>query len=104
MKFLEGLLMEELNGVVLNWKQFGFAKGKGIEEAKCVLAEKLVEYRLGGFEPHIFFLDLQNAYNSVDRDRLYKKLEVKGLFDGWKMDLLKFIHYNSRVRLGKVST
>jgi hypothetical protein len=34
-KFMEGLVMNRLKKVKLNYKQYGFRQGRGIEECKC---------------------------------------------------------------------
>ena len=47
---------------------------------------------------------MKNAYNSINRDILYDKIKKKQALDDKYLQLLKFLHQNSRVKLGTKET
>ena len=47
------------------------------------------------------FIDFTNAYDSVNRSKLYKILKEKNILLKHEIDIIKFIHSNLKVTIGK---
>lgn len=83
-----------VNNVIAN-EQYGFQKGKSVENALLDIKEKLItnienhSYTLG------IFLDFKKAFDSVKHDILFNKLELYGI-RGIALDLVKSYLLNRR--------
>ena len=76
---------------LLSDEQNGFRKGRGCIDHVLVL-NLLSEIRMKTKkETYMCFIDLKKAYDSVDRDRLWGKLESMGIQEGF-LDILKEIY------------
>lgn len=113
-KFLEGLLLPKLRNYAISklhkW-QFGFVPGVSIEECKAEVFEGINELKRNtprnappSRRPHALFFDFKAAYDTVDRELLYNKLQEKNILNTNEIDLLKFIHKNLRVCLAGQQT
>lgn len=49
----------------------------------------------------LLFIDNHNAYDSVNRKKLYDKIMRKNILYEWELELLKFIHHNVVIKVGK---
>ena len=58
--------------------QHGFRKGRSGADASFVLYTTLLKSKAKKKKPHLAFLDLQKAYDSIDRDILWKKMRALG--------------------------
>ena len=58
--------------------QHGFRKGRSGADASFVLYTALLKSQKKKKKPHLAFLDLQKAYDSVDRDILWNKMRELG--------------------------
>ena len=81
--------------------QFGFRSGKSTTDCIFLLLAALRKARKKKYQISIAFCDLQKAYDSVDREILYKKLSSIG-FGGNVLSLVQSMYYNDnvQVRLG----
>uniref|UniRef100_A0A0G4HC10 Reverse transcriptase domain-containing protein n=1 Tax=Chromera velia CCMP2878 TaxID=1169474 RepID=A0A0G4HC10_9ALVE len=68
-------------GVSICREQFGFQKGKGTRDATFVLRHLLIKHREPGL--HCVFVDLKEAFDSVDRRRLWDRLREKNVKEGY---------------------
>jgi hypothetical protein len=51
--------------------------------------------------PHAVFFDFKAAYDSVDRDMLFDRLEATSALSSSQIDLLRFLYGNLRVAVGR---
>ena len=89
----------------LNKKQYGFVEGSSIELCKRDVFKEIktqmltqgntVEKRI-----HVLFVDYSSAYNNIIREKLYQRLEEKQIVSKDKLNLLKFIHQQTKVVIG----
>ena len=83
---------------LLSDEQNGFRKGRGCIDHVLVL-NLLSEIRMKAKkETYMCFIDLKKAYNSVDRDRLWGKLESMGIQEGF-LDILKEIYHDVKCQV-----
>ena len=73
--------------------QFGFRSGKSTTDCIFLLLAALRKARKKKYQISIAFCDLQKAYDSVDREILYKKLSSIG-FGGNVLSLIQSMYYN----------
>lgn len=52
----------------------------------------------------MFFIDLSNAYDSIERTKLYEILRKKQILNNEEIQLIKFIHSNLTLTIGKEKT
>ncbi|GFR90787.1 reverse transcriptase-like protein [Elysia marginata] len=77
-KILERRIRAKTEHLLSN-SQFGFRKGRGCTDAIFALrqlCEKTIEY---DNELHLIFVDLEKAFDQVDRNKLWKVLECYGI-------------------------
>ena len=81
--------------------QYGFRSGKSTTDCIFLLLAALRKARKKKYQISIAFCDLQKAYDSVDREILYKKLASVG-FGGLVLSLIQSMYFNDniQVRLG----
>ena len=73
---------------LLSSNQFGFVKGKGIEQAALTLLSDLYNSESNKLNTSAAFLDYSKAFDTVDHDILLQKLEKYGI-RGQSLELLK---------------
>ena len=78
--------------------QFGFRSGKSTTDCVFLLLAALRKARKKRYQISIAFCDLQKAYDSVDREILYKKLSSVG-FGGQVVSLIQSMYYNDSIRV-----
>ena len=86
----------------LNKSQIGFVSGQGIEvnllRAICVITisteEKKKQCKYG------LFIDFANAYNTVPRSLLFRKLRQKKCLDEEEIDYIEALYSRYRIRIG----
>jgi hypothetical protein len=67
--------------------------------------DKIYEnYHKNRKQKFLFFIDFKNAYNSINREKLYWLLENYHGISNEKIEIIKFLHYNNKVKLGEVET
>lgn len=92
-KLLEKILKQRISGFLSNFqliskKQFGFQEHKSTNDAIKSLTSKMYD-AMDSSEPSlVIFLDLAKAFDTVDHDKLLKKLELIG-FRGLSLNLMK---------------
>ena len=79
--------------------QFGFKPGTGIGEAILRLNMKIRQLQNNDEPSGILFIDFKKAFDSVNRIKLYKKMETYGIAHE-VIKLVEAIHNNSRTELG----
>ncbi len=100
-KILEAYCLQDLLKYPLHNNQFGFRKNLSIEQCKSVVFDKIYQNKRENHkEQYLFFIDFKNAYNSINRNKLYKILETWGHLPQHKLEIIKFLHYNNKIRLG----
>ena len=80
---------------LLSDAQFGFRKGRGCTHAIFALrqlCERAIEYDQ---DLHLVFVDQEKAFDRVNRDKLWKVLELYGIM-GQLLDNIRAIYANSR--------
>ena len=80
--------------------QFGFRSGKSTTDCIFLLLAAQRKARKKKYEISIAFGDLQKAYDSVDREILYKKLTSVG-FGGLVLSLIQSMYYNDNIRVNE---
>ena len=83
-KFIEKFFETQLQTFFKKWhviikEQYGFQKGKGTNEALKHINEKISKALDKGKYVGATFIDLQKAFDTVNRERLKKKLQKYGL-------------------------
>jgi hypothetical protein len=83
--------------------------GVSIEECKHDMIKKMNE-EIGRYtaisrkersvRPRTVFFDFSSAYDTVNREKLYEMLRIKGILNQHDIELLEFIHYNLRIDIG----
>ena len=51
----------------------------------------------------IFFLDIKQAFPSAARKTIYKRIEEKNILSTEKLQILKYIHYNTKLKVGTIN-
>ena len=78
--FFVGQLKDFLaEGNILINEQFGFQKGKGTNEALKFLNDNIANALDDGKQVGAIFIDLQKAFDTINREKLIKKLKTNGL-------------------------
>jgi len=75
-------LLKEINDKnLLNKKQIGFKKGCGTELNLLRLRQRVTDIKKikNRFPKYLLFIDLKNAYDKVDHNRLFNKLSILGI-------------------------
>ncbi|GFS16387.1 retrovirus-related Pol polyprotein LINE-1 [Elysia marginata] len=93
-KILERRIRAKTEHLLSN-SQFGFRKGRGCADAIFALRQlcgKTIEYNN---ELHLIFVDLEKAFDRVDRNKLWKVLECYGIH-GQLLDSVRAIYKNSQ--------
>lgn len=83
-KVLEKCVKEQLqsfleNNSILSQRQFGFRKGKNSSEALFLLNKDVTELINNNKKCILLFIDLAKAFDSLDRNILFRKLECVGI-------------------------
>lgn len=88
------------NGI-LSPKQFGFRSGKSTQDAICFLTDKIYKALDNSIPCMSIFLDLAKAFDTVDHDLLFQKLERYGI-RGLPLRLIKsyFSNRKQRTKIG----
>ena len=70
---------ERVNDISISKKQVGFVKGLGCDVNIMRLRQRVHDVKELGSkdEKYIFFIDLKAAYDSVDHNRLFNKMQMK---------------------------
>ncbi|XP_076917998.1 uncharacterized protein LOC143578243 [Bidens hawaiensis] len=71
--------------------QFGFMLGRSITEAIHILRRLMEKYRDKKRDPHMVFIDLEKAYDSVPRQLLWDSLEGRGVPEKY-VDIVRDMH------------
>jgi hypothetical protein len=85
----------------------GFVPGVGIETCKAdVLAQMAALMRnssptCDARRPHIVMFDFKAAYDSVNRELLYRRLVDRKILAPSQLALLRFLYDNLRVTVGR---
>ena len=80
MKLWERVIEGRLKtSVEISENQFGFRPARSTIEAIHLLHSFMECYRDRKMDPHMVFIDLEKAYDRVQRDVLWKCLEKKGM-------------------------
>ena len=82
--------------------QYGFRPGRSTTDCILLLLSAVKKAKKKGFKISVAFCDLQKAYDSVDREILYKKLDHCG-FGGRVLSMVQSMYYNDsvQIRIGK---
>ena len=78
--------------------QYGFRAGKSTTDCILLLLAAVRKARRKKYKISVAFCDLQKAYDTVDRDILYKKLNSIG-FGGRILSMIQSMYYNDNVRV-----
>ena len=78
--------------------QYGFRTGKSTMDCIFLLLGAVRKARRTRQKISVAFCDLQKAYDSVNREVLYKKLESVG-FGGRTLSLIQSMYYNDSVQI-----
>ena len=78
-KVLTRLLLQRMTGITLSDWQFGFRRGRDTGMAIAAVRHLVDETRRTNGRCSIAFIDLQKAYDSVDRVRLWQALQQFGI-------------------------
>ena len=78
--------------------QYGFRPGRSTTDCIFLLLTAVKKARKKKFKISVAFCDLQKAYDSVDREILYKKLHHSG-FGGKVLSLIQSMYYNDTVKI-----
>jgi len=105
-KFLEGFITNSLRKYAVNnmhKHQFGFIPGLSIDECKTEVFGYInrVKTQIGARTAYACMFDFSSAYDTVNRDLLRTRLQNLEILNKNQLDLLDFIHYNIRVRIGE---
>ena len=76
--------------------QYGFRPGRSTTDCIFLLLAAVRKAKKKKYRISVAFCDLQKAYDSVDRETLYKKLEFSG-FGGKVVQLIQSMYYNDNV-------
>ena len=79
--------MEKLN--LLFVTQFGFRQNYSTTHAISYIYDKLIKTADSGLYSSCIFLDLTNAFNTVDHSKLLNKMETQFGFRGLSFDLIQ---------------
>ena len=80
MKLYERVHENRLRNIVsISEEQFGFMKGKSTTDAIFALRQLQERYREGQQDLHCLFIDLEKAYDRVQREELYWCMRDKGV-------------------------
>ena len=87
-KMIEKFFVDQLQSFLDKWdiiikEQFGFQKGKGTVEAIKEINEKISSALNNGKHVGAIFIDLQKAFDTINRKKLIEKLERNGLGKGF---------------------
>jgi hypothetical protein len=106
-KYIESLLTSKLKMNAKRYvskKQYGFMEKVSIEECKMEVNKIIQELRKGSSNrkrPRVMFVDLKNAYDSVNREIIYEILRGKKILNEKEITLLKWIYENIEIKLGE---
>jgi len=78
--------------------QFGFRRGRSTSDCVFVLLAAIRKAKKKNHTISLAFCDIAKAYDSVNRELLYLKLESLG-FGGRVKDLIQSMYYNDNVRV-----
>ena len=78
--------------------QFGFRHGRGTVQAMFVLRHTIEKYKYMGKPLYCAFIDFRKAYDSVDRELLWKALHGMGVHGAY-MSTLQQMYSNVRMRV-----
>jgi len=78
--------------------QFGFRHGRGTVQAMFVLRHTIEKYKYMGKPLYCAFIDFKKAYDSVDRQLLWKALHGMGVHGAY-MNTLQQMYSNVRMRV-----
>ena len=89
----------------LSEAQAAYRKGRGVEDHRFLINYLMHRARQEKDPLYIGFIDLRKAYDSVDRETLWTKLEELGL-DNLSINIIQGLYRNHRrkIRIGKSST
>ena len=76
--------------------QYGFRPGRSTTDCIFLLLAAVRKAKKKKYRISVAFCDLQKAYDSIDREILYKKLEYSG-FGGKVLQMIQSMYYNDSV-------
>ena len=78
-------------------EQSGFRKGRGVLENVLVMKEVLVKNKKLGRELYLIFLDLEKAYDRLDRSKLLTLLTHRGV-DRKVVQVIRKLYEDNKVK------
>ena len=100
---LEMLVYDDLQknaAKILHPSQHGFIKGHSTQDNLRYVATQIKNNLKNGY---LFFIDLKSAFDLVPRNLVYQQLKALNILSDTQIDILKFIHDNMHIQLGKSS-
>ncbi|KAM3128064.1 hypothetical protein pb186bvf_019827 [Paramecium bursaria] len=85
-------LQDYLNQHVMK-EQNGFIQGSSTQVNISVLLQKIISIKSEDDKACVF-IDFSNAYNTIDRQRLYKFLRLRKVLDTEEVDFIEALHSN----------
>lgn len=99
-KALEAYLLPDLQtyGIIrLNKNQVGFVANRSTADNVVRLYLECQKHKNEGY---VIFVDFSSAYDTIQRKKLYEILHTKRILNESKIQILKFVHQNLRIKLG----
>jgi hypothetical protein len=107
-KIVEKVLLNRIEGHIYSRKlihvnQTGFVKGAGADMNVVKLRDRGAKIKKeNGKEKYVYFVDLKNAYDSVNHRLLFSKMEKCGI-DNKTTNTVRLLYSNARLMLDRVS-
>jgi hypothetical protein len=93
-KLLERLLCDGISDIKLNPAQAGFRAGRSTLEQMATLDQIAKHCMVNGLYISMLFLDIQAAFDTVDRNVLWSVCLAKGVSERWIRFFSKLIASN----------
>lgn len=93
-------IYESLNNIKISKSQVGFVKGLGCDVNIMRLRQRVYDLKFlrTKEEKYVFFIDLKAAYDSVNHQKLFLKMEKKG-YSPEIINAIRVIYSSARMRL-----
>lgn len=99
-KCLEAYIIPDLKNygrARLNPSQIGFVESKSTLDN---IVRLNMEYKLHKKSGFLIFIDFSQAYDTINREKLYRRLNDRKILPVCKIQLIQFIHENLVIKLG----